>query len=201
MASPNTNNNEQGEVEINIGSLLSLCLAKWRWFVLSLFVVLVLAVVYLLRTPPVYTRFVDLLIKEDSKGKSATGNLSSMFSELGFSGTDANVYNELATLRSPAIVEAMVKRLHLETEYLTPGLFRKEVAYGVERPVSVEFIDLTDEEAVSFILQMGEDGVATLSQFTYLGDEIPGEITLSDGLPDTLSTPIGRLAFLPTPYY
>ena len=58
----------QTEDVLQIQDLLYLCLAKWKWFILSLTVTLGVAVFYILRTPSVYTRTASVLIKDDSKG-------------------------------------------------------------------------------------------------------------------------------------
>ena len=50
----NNNNLQNAQDFIRIQDLLYLCLAKWHWFVLSLAVCLGVAVVYLLKTPPVF---------------------------------------------------------------------------------------------------------------------------------------------------
>lgn len=55
---------------LRIQDLLYLCLARWKWFVLSLAITVGAATVHLLRTPAVYTRTASVLVKEDSKGKS-----------------------------------------------------------------------------------------------------------------------------------
>ena len=75
---------------LRIQDLMYLCLAKWKWFVLSLAVCIGLAVVYILRTPPVYTRTASVLIKEDSKGKSISSDLGD-FSNLGLFQSNTNV--------------------------------------------------------------------------------------------------------------
>ena len=79
MATPNNpTRNKQADDFIRIQDLFYLCLNKWYWFVISLVITVGVAVVYLLTTPPVYTRSASLLIKEDSKGNSisdATGVL------------------------------------------------------------------------------------------------------------------------------
>ena len=67
----------QADDFIRIQDLLYLCLAKWKWFVLSLAVTVGIAVFYLLRTPAVYTRTASVLIKDDSKGKSVSSDLES----------------------------------------------------------------------------------------------------------------------------
>ena len=88
---------------LRIQDLLYLCLARWKWFVLSLMVTIGVATVYLLRTPAVYTRTASVLIKEDSKGKSVSSDLES-FSEFGLFQSGTNVNNELITFQSPALM-------------------------------------------------------------------------------------------------
>lgn len=106
----------QADDFIRIQDLLYLCLAKWKWFVLSLAVTVGIAVFYLLRTPAVYTRTASVLIKDDSKGKSVSSDLES-FSEFGLFQSSTNVNNELVALQSPAVMTEVVKRLHLDMNY------------------------------------------------------------------------------------
>lgn len=101
---------------LRIQDLLYLCLARWKWFVLSLMVTIGVATVYLLRTPAVYTRTASVLIKEDSKGKSVSSDLES-FSEFGLFQSGTNVNNELITFQSPALMTEVVKRLRLDMNY------------------------------------------------------------------------------------
>ena len=107
---------------MRIQDLLYLCLAKWKWFVLSLVVTTGVAAVYLLRTPAVYTRTASVLIKEDSKGKSVSSDLES-FSEFGLFQSNTNVNNELIAFQSPALMTEVVKRLRLDMNYFVPGKF------------------------------------------------------------------------------
>ena len=65
----NQKNTKPGQPDdfLRIQDLLYLCLARWKWFVLSLAITTGVAAVYLLCTPAVYTRTASVLIKEDSK--------------------------------------------------------------------------------------------------------------------------------------
>lgn len=65
----NQKNTKPGQQDdfLRIQDLLYLCLARWKWFVLSLVITIGVATVYILRTPAVYTRTASVLIKEDSK--------------------------------------------------------------------------------------------------------------------------------------
>ncbi len=85
-------NSEETDDFLRIQDFLYLCLAQWKWFVVSLAVTCGIAVVYLLRTPPVYTRTASVLIKDDSKGKSISSDMES-FSELGLFQSSTNVNN------------------------------------------------------------------------------------------------------------
>ena len=118
---------------LRIQDLLYLCLARWKWFVLSLVATIGVATVYLLRTPAVYTRTASVLIKEDSKGKSVSSDLES-FSEFGLFQSGTNVNNELITFQSPALMTEVVKRLRLDMNYFVPGKFHRQVPLVISRP-------------------------------------------------------------------
>ena len=109
---------KQADDFIRIQDLFYLCLNKWYWFVISLAVTVGVAVVYLLTTPPVYTRSASLLIKEDSKGNSL-GDAAGLLGHLDIFLANTNVYNEIQSLQSPAIILAVVKRLHFAISYHT----------------------------------------------------------------------------------
>ncbi|ADY37273.1 capsular exopolysaccharide family [Phocaeicola salanitronis DSM 18170] len=200
MAIPNNPTRpKQGDDFIRIQDLFYLCLAKWRWFVVSLVLTLGIAVYYLLTTPPVYTRAASLLIKEDSKGQSLSGDVGSTFADMGLFQANTNVNNELLSLQSPAVMLDVVKRLHLHTDYLTDGTFYKQVLYGQTLPFSISFFGLQDNETASLTLRQGASGKLELSDFTRNGEKVEG---ISEGkLNDTIASPVGKLLVEPTPYY
>ena len=109
---------------IRIQDLFYLCLGKWHWFVVSLAVCLGIAVWYLLTTPPVYTRSASILIKDDSKGKSASTDMET-FSDFGLFTSNTNVNNEMGTLQSPDLMREVVSRLHLDMDYKVSGRFHR----------------------------------------------------------------------------
>ena len=50
---------------IRIQDLWSLFVPRWRWFVISLLLCLVASALYFAVTPTVYTRYAELLVKDD----------------------------------------------------------------------------------------------------------------------------------------
>ena len=184
---------------LRIQDLLYLCLARWKWFVLSLVVTIGVATVYLLRTPAVYTRTASVLIKEDSKGKSVSSDLES-FSEFGLFQSSTNVNNELITFQSPALMTEVVKRLRLDMNYFVPGKFHRQVAYGLTLPVDVTINDLPENESAGFTLEVQPDGTLFLSDFIRNGTDLD-EKDIKGSLLDSIPTPLGKIIINTTPNY
>ena len=180
---------------IRIQDLYYLCLAKWRWFVLSLVVCLGVAVIYLLMTPPVYTRTASLLIKEESKGQSLSGDVGTSFSDLGLFQSNTNVNNELISLQSPAVMFDVVKRLHLEVDYATDGSFYPQVRYGQNLPLTVSFAGLGDNETAALTVESVRPQGIKLTSFVHNGEKVDGEVVGT--LNDSLVTPIGKIVIRP----
>ncbi|MEQ3300483.1 polysaccharide biosynthesis tyrosine autokinase [Phocaeicola vulgatus] len=184
---------------LRIQDLLYLCLARWKWFVLSLMVTIGVATVYLLRTPAVYTRTASVLIKEDSKGESVSSDLES-FSEFGLFQSGTNVNNELITFQSPALMTEVVKRLRLDMNYFVPGKFHRQVAYGLTLPVDVTINDLPENESAGFTLKIQPDGTLYLSDFIRNGTDLD-EKDVKGSLLDSITTPLGKIIIHTTPNY
>ena len=192
MATQNNLNAKPGQADdfMRIQDLFYLCLGKWWWFIISLVVTLGVAAIYLLTTPPVYTRTASLLLKEDSKGNSL-GDAAGMMGDFDLFQTSTNVNNEMQSLQSPSVMLDVVKRLHLDINYSTDGTFYKEVLYGQSCPYTVSFNDLQDNEDVSFTMHPQPDGLVKLVDFSRNGEACEGEVAAMPN--DTVDTPIGRM--------
>ena len=191
MARPN-----QTEDFIRLQDLLYLCLAKWRWFILSLVVTLGIATYYTLTTPNVYQRTASLMIKDESKSQSISSDVASMFSDMGMGNMKSNVNNELIAIQSPAVLLETGKRLKLDVDYAIDGTFHKQALYGADLPVAVDFVGFTDEQSGSFKLQLKGDGSYVISKLKGVtrdnlpvddSDEITGRIG------QIIRTPLGKI--------
>ena len=181
----------QADSFFNLRDLAYSCLDKWHWFVITLGVTLGVAAYYLLSTPPVYTRTASVLVKEDGKGKSLAGDISSTFSEMGLVQTSSNVNNELIAFRSPALMEEVVRRLNLDMNYSLPGRFHDEVAYGSNLPVKVSIAEIGEKQGASFRMTVSGDGAVTIDKMQMGEEEFSGKAEGSLGKP--FKTPLGTL--------
>ena len=180
---------------IRIQDLFHIVISKWYWFVISLLAALALVVLYLMVTPPTYTRSASILIKDDSKGASA-GSIAG-FDDLGIFKTNTNVNNELLTLKSPTLMREVVMRLDLDKRYIVKQRLRKVDLYK-ESPVLVTFKE-HNEQSLQFDMVLGPGGKLKLFNFFRSGEKISGEVEGS--FSDTIATPVGVLMVTPTPLY
>ena len=180
---------------IRIQDLFHTVISKWYWFVMSLLAALALVVLYLMVTPPTYTRSASILIKDDSKGASA-GSIAG-FDDLGIFKTNTNVNNELLTLKSPSLMREVVMRLDLDKKYIVKQRLRKVDLYK-ESPVLVTFKE-HNEQSLQFDMVLGPGGKLRLFNFFRSGEKISGEVEGS--FSDTIATPVGVLMVTPTPLY
>lgn len=186
----------QTEDFIRLQDLLYLCLAQWRWFILSLVVTCGIATFYNLTTPNVYQRTASLMIKDESKAQGIGSDVASMFSDMGMGNMKSNVNNELIAIQSPAVLLETGKRLKLDVDYAIDGRFHKEALYGADLPVTVDFVGFTDEQSGSFKLQLKGDGSYIISKLKGVtrdnlpvddSDEITGRIG------QIIRTPLGKI--------
>ena len=84
---------QKNENIIPVQDLIFHCLSKWYWFIISTGMALLLAVLYILSTPPVYVRSTEILFKEEGQGSSSGSN--STFKEIGSAQVISKTENEI----------------------------------------------------------------------------------------------------------
>lgn len=189
-------NNKPADDFIRIQDLWGMFLPKWYWFTLSLVVTLSVAVLYILSTPNVYTRSASILVKDDSKGGSASSVLSNDFADLGMFKSNTNINNELLTISSPTLMTEVVKRLGLnETYTICNGL--KRVQLYKASPVSVMPKD--KNSIVGFQIELNSKEKFTLSDFMLGGEEV--DDVVSGAFNDSIQTPVGSMYISTTQYF
>lgn len=194
---------QQAANAINIKDIYSLCLQHWWWFVVSVFICISAATYYLLITPNTYTRMASVMIKEDNQRSMRTfaGQLSTMGS-MGMFNATSDVDNELLMFQSPAIILDVIKRLHLDYEYTSDGLFQDKTLYDKTLPVTVNVPGLPDTQGVSFTLTLkGNKVEITKLKSKRDGIEIKGDGSYKGTVGGKIKTPVGNIEVMPTSFF
>lgn len=107
---------KNGDSFFSIGDLLRMCVARWRWFVSSVLIALIMAVNYLRTTPYIFTREASLIINEESLGKNTTEKNGGDFNNLGFVNQKSSVDNVMRHITSLDVLMEVARRLNPEED-------------------------------------------------------------------------------------
>lgn len=208
MESLQQNNNLQeqqsAEGNVNLRDLFDKCLHRWWWFVVSAVLCVLAGVFYILRSQPTWTRSASLVIKADQRGRSI-GSSADAFADLGFFHTSSKTANEVKAFQAVSIMQEVVKRLHLDVNYSYDGKFHPVVLYGSTLPFVVSLVDLKDNAAFDFDLDISgaPDSLRIFNVVTYdHGKKIRHKgYSCMAALGDTVETAAGRLCITPSPVF
>jgi capsular exopolysaccharide synthesis family protein len=188
---------QQEEELIKIQDIWQLVIGNWYWFVLSLFLSISLAVVYIATTSPIYTRTASLLIKDNQSNSGIGSGNTAVFNDLGLFKSYTNLSNEILTLQSPLLVTEVVKRLKLNQTYTLKRKFRDIDLYD-KTPVIVLLDGIEDERSFSFLIELLPENKFRLSEFAINDEKIE---TMDGDLAEPILTPYGQIKIIPTAYY
>ena len=166
---------------LTIGKFWKECLAKWKWFCYSVVTIMLLAVIYLVVTPPKYTRKAQVLIKEENGMGALMGQLGGLAELGGLVGLNmgsANVYNELYAMQSPWLLLNVIHQLHLDMSYTVKGIRNKDL-YAETQPVIVDFKDITEEDDVRMKIVKTSIGKVEIKATPYLSKMEDDEVTIT----------------------
>ncbi len=195
MIENKTKENAATDDFVRLGDLWGLFLPRWRWFLLSLFVALALAVLYLLATPVIYTRSASILIKDDSKGN--TTNAMNEFVDLGIFKSKTNINNELLTLKSPTLMSEVVCRLGLDETYsIRRGL--KTIELYKASPLVIHWLDKA-MLPVSFSMEIQTDSTFLLSDLVWADGDTDETWQIHPG--ESVRTPAGTIVVNPSLHF
>lgn len=199
----NSVNKSETTSDFNIKDFFKLCLTKWWWFGLCLVFSVGIALFYIYRKQPEYKRYEQILVNEQNSN-GGVGEISNSFATMGLFSKKTNVYNELLTITSPAILYQVADTLQLYMNYSQKDGLRSRTLYGTNLPFRVDMKDISDQESASFRIEKHPDGSMELSKFVRrINDEkvkFKEKVLVSPGQ-QVVMTPIGEIKITANPAY
>ena len=183
--------------DIDIREILFYYLTYWKWFVVSFFVCILWAFIYLKVTTPVYDISSTIMIKDEKKGGGLSDELS-LFGGINIFG-NTSTENEIEVLKSKSLIRDVVKDLGLYISYIQKGILTKEGMYK-SSPVLADASMFNADDLV-YPLHITLKGLDT-DQISVIAEELNGdEVFVSEtysSFPVFLETPYGKILLFKT---
>ena len=180
-----------------LSDFIKVSLNKWKWYATSVVTFLLLAIVYLVVTPPKYTRSAQILVRDEGGMSGIMGQLGGLAELGGIIGFgSSNVYNELYAMQSPWLLLNVVNQLHLDMTYTIKGIRNKDL-YAEQLPIIITFKQLTDEDDVSLKMDLNMSGDFKIYKIKKNDDKYNDELNGHVG--NTVKSSIGDIEVKATP--
>jgi len=119
-------------------NLFAMLVLNWQWFLLSLFICVCGALIYLRYAAPAFQVSAKMLIKDDdNRRRSSANQMLANMQDFGFMSNSAGIENEMEILKSRILAHDAVMDLKLYAQYYTFGRLSKHLVYNTQ-PVSVD---------------------------------------------------------------
>ena len=126
-------------------NLYAMVVLNWQWFLLSVFICLCGALIYLRYATPSYQVSSKMLIKDEDNRRSSTNQMLSNMQDLGIITNSAGIENEIEILKSRILAHDAVKDLKLYVQYYVFGRLSKSLVYNTQAvTVDVDSVSLAE---------------------------------------------------------
>ena len=185
-------------------NLFALFVLNWQWFLLSLFICLCGAFIYLRYATKTYQVSAKMLIKDEDNNRRRSNQMLANMQEIGIMSNSAGIENEMEILQSRLLARDAVWDLKLYTQYASVGRMTKQLVYK-DLPVSVDLdsvtlnqwdLELLDSVKAIHLTIERHDGLYEVKGETLFNGKPSGSFSQNiKALPDTLFTKYGMLTF------
>ena len=182
------------ESSFDIKTIFTLVVLNWKWFLLSMFIAVCGALIYLRYKAPVYQLSAKMLIKDENNNRRNSNQMLANMQDLGFISNSAGIDNEIEILQSRILALDAVKTLKLYVEYRIEGKIRKALIYKtnpINADLDEEHLALLDKTKPYFFgMKITKEG----DTYHVVGDEGEFEGQFK-AMPAVLETPYGTVTF------
>ena len=186
-------------------NLFAMLVLNWQWFLLSLFICLCGALIYLRYATRTYQVSAKMLIKDDKNSRRGSSEqMLANMQDFGFMSNSAGVENEKEILQSRILAREAVIDLKLYTQYVTAGRMAKQPVYNTQ-PVSVDIDSLSlsqwdkqlldGMQSIQLTLERNDGQYQVKGETLYNGQSTGSFSQELKKLPATIRTDYGVLAF------
>lgn len=185
---------KEEENSFDFRTIFTLVVLNWQWILLSMFIFICGALIYLRYSAPVYQLSAKILIKEERNNRYNSNAMLANMQELGFISNSTGIDNEIEILKSRVLALEVVKDLKLYVEYKKEGRISKRLIYKYQ-PINIDLDEehLADLDKMNYQLsfRLTEEDNGT---YRIKGKKNEFEAVITS-LPAAVETPYGTLTF------
>ena len=176
--------------KFNLKKAISLYTKQWKWFVLSIFLLLALVFLRLRYTIPQYRASSEIMLINDNEDTPT----DKIFEELSLSKDKDNdlIEDEILVFKSRNVIKSVVKELGLNVQYFTQGLvLETEIYYNP--PVNISFVasdSIIEQQSFNFYIDV-------LSNETFNYRELEDQEPKTVAFGENIDTAIGGIVVTP----
>ena len=175
--------NSEAESAFSFRTIMAMFILNWQWFLLSMFICLCTALIYLRYASPVYQVSAKILIKDDNTRRRSNANMLANMQELGFMTNSNGIENEVEILQSRILARDAVIDLKLYTDYKSKGRIKKTLLYK-NQPVNVDIDSLHLAQMDKDLMTVGTKNIKLTMVYRDGQYELKGQ-TLLNGRPSS----------------
>jgi len=178
--------------ELDLRELFEKHLSLWKWYVLSVVVFGLLAILYLRYTSNQFTASSTILIDDKSIG-GISSELSAFQDLQLMGGSKTSIVNEIGVLNSRTLMNQVVKDLNLNISYFIKGRIKDAELYEQEVPFKIIFFldqDILQKSSSAFV-------ISPYSNTEYYLKNLDGDISGKGIFGINAKTEIGEINITP----
>ncbi len=176
--------------KFNLKKAISLYTKQWKWFVLSIFLLLALVFLHLRYTIPQYRASSEIMLINDNEDTPT----DKIFEELSLSKDKDNdlIEDEILVFKSRNVIKSVVKELGLNVQYFTQGLVLETEIYR-NPPVNISFVasdSIIEQQSFNFYIDVLSNETFNYREFE---DQEPKTVAFGE----SINTAIGGIVVTP----
>lgn len=154
-----TSNSQTGSNDLK--TIIFLLSKHWYWFLIVAVMALILVRLYINHTLPVYHTAAAILINE-TEGRSSYSRDLDILQGLGLPGGMNHIEDQIAVLKSLALIERSLKDLAFDIEFYTKGL-RNEVSLYPVVPLRISYEnEIPIPKDIEFLINYNGENLFTI---------------------------------------
>ena len=186
----NTVSNEEGN-ELDLKQVLEQYFYYWKWFIVSVIIALLIAVIYLRYSTSQYKVDAKILLEKEDKATGELSGLAELSSLTGGSGQSAFVLDQIEVIRSRRLLRKIIEKNNLQYTYYVKGSIKESEVLESESPVKI-IIQKHNYKKTSGIIS-----IEILNDNTISVDEIDGVSINKVAFGKAFNTSFGQIIIVP----